>query len=70
MPDGRLKVDAQVDWGGSKPLFIDAAPNQKIEHTRSQFPALYSITLGFGSHLTLKKSLETSHAANQHPTPH
>jgi len=58
VPDGHLKVAAQVDWGQSKSLFIDAAPNQKIEvevsHTRS-FLAFYSATFGYGSYLTLKQ---------------
>jgi hypothetical protein len=59
VPSGPLKVEARVDWGRSRPLTIEAAPNQTIEVEVSNnwgaFLSLWAITFGYRSYLILKQ---------------
>jgi hypothetical protein len=58
VPSGPLTVEARIDWGRSRPLTIEAAPDQKIEIEVSNHwgtpLALWAITFGFRTYLTLK----------------
>jgi hypothetical protein len=59
IPSGPLTIEARIDWGRSRPLTIEATPNQKIEvEVLSHWGALLSlwaITFGFRRYLTLKQ---------------
>jgi hypothetical protein len=59
VPSGRLTLSARLDWGRSKPLIIDAVPNQRIDlevsNTYGALLALYAVTFGAGSYLTVRQ---------------
>jgi hypothetical protein len=59
VPSGPLTIQARLDWCRSRPLMIEAAPNQRIEIEVSNhwgaLLGLWAITFGFGSYLTLKR---------------
>jgi len=63
VPGGPLKVEARVDWGRSRPLTIEAAPERTVEVEVSNhwgaFLALWAITFGFRSYLTLRQVLSS-----------
>jgi hypothetical protein len=57
VPSGPLTLEARLDWGRSRPLAIDTRPGQKIEvevsNTWGALLALWGVTFGFRSYLTL-----------------
>jgi hypothetical protein len=59
VPSGPLRIEAQVDWGRSRPLLMEATPNQKIEIEVSNhwgaLLAIWAITFGYRSYLALKQ---------------
>jgi hypothetical protein len=59
VPDGPLRIEARIDWGRSRPLLIEAAPDQRIEIEVSNhwgaLLALWAITFGFDRYLILKQ---------------
>lgn len=59
VPSGPLKVQARIDWGRSRQLVVNAAPNQTIEIEVSNrwgpFLGLWGATFGAGSYLLLKQ---------------
>jgi hypothetical protein len=59
VPNGTVKVQARIDWARSRPLVVNAAPNQTIEIEVSNhwglFLALWSVTFGAGNYLLLKQ---------------
>ena len=67
VPAGRLSVTARIDWGRSRPLVVDVGPGQtaeiEVSNTWGAFLALWAITFGAGSYLTLKQI-----SAEQTPT--
>ena len=58
-PSGPLAIQARIDWGRSEPLFVEAAPQQKIEIEVSNrwgaWLALWAVTFGARSYLELKR---------------
>jgi hypothetical protein len=59
IPSGLLTIEARIDWGRSRPLTIEATPDQKIEVEVSNhwgaLLGLWAITFGFRSYLALKR---------------
>jgi hypothetical protein len=59
VPSGPHTIEARIDWGRSQPLTIEATPDQRIEIEVSNhwgaLLALWAITFGFRSYLTLKR---------------
>ena len=59
VPSGPLTIEARLDWGRSQPLTIEATPDQRIEIEVSNhwgaLLALWGITFGFRTYLTLKR---------------
>ena len=59
VPSGPLRIEARIDWGRSRPLLIEAAPDQRIEIEVSNhwglLLSLWAITFGSGSYLVLKR---------------
>ena len=61
VPSGTLNIEARVDWLRSRPLLIEAAPDQKIEIEVSNrleglwFLTLWATTFGSRSSLVLKQ---------------
>jgi hypothetical protein len=59
VPSGAVKVQARIDWGRSRPLVVNAAPNQTIEvevsNNWSPLLALWAATFGAGSYLRLEE---------------
>jgi hypothetical protein len=59
VPCGPVTVEARIDWCRSRPLMIEAAPNQKIElEVLNRWGALLSlgaITFGFRSYLIVRR---------------
>jgi hypothetical protein len=59
VPSGPLTIEARLDWGRSRPLNIEALPNENIEVEVSNhwgaFLGIWAITFGFRSYLTLKR---------------
>jgi hypothetical protein len=60
VPSGPLAIEARLDWGRSRPLKIEAAPNQKIEIEISNhwgaLLGLWAATFGFRTYLVLKQA--------------
>jgi hypothetical protein len=60
VPSGSLTIEGRIDWARSRPLTIEAAPNQKIEIEVSNhwgaMLGLWAITFGFRSYLELKQT--------------
>ena len=59
VPSGTVKVQARIDWGRSRPLIVNAEPNQAIEVEVSNnwgpLLGLWGATFGSGSYLLLKE---------------
>jgi hypothetical protein len=59
VPSGPVTIEARVDWGRSRPLTIEATPNQRIEvevfNTWGALLAIWAVTFGYRSYLTLKQ---------------
>ena len=61
VPSGALNIEARVDWLRSRPLLIEATPDQKIEiEVSNRTGGLWAITLwattfGFRSSLVLEQ---------------
>jgi hypothetical protein len=59
VPSGAVKVQARIDWGRSRPLVVNAAPNQTIEVEVSNnwgpLLGIWGATFGAGSYLLLKE---------------
>jgi hypothetical protein len=59
VPSGPLTIEARIDWGRSQPLTVEATPDQRIEIEVSNhwgaLLALWGITFGFRTYLTLKR---------------
>ena len=59
VPSGPLKIEARIDWGRSRPLLIEATPDQRIDVEVSNhwgpLLALWAITFGSDSYLILKQ---------------
>jgi hypothetical protein len=59
VPSGPLTIEARIDWGRSQPLTIEATPDQRIElevlNHWGALRALWGITFGFRTYLTLKR---------------
>jgi hypothetical protein len=59
VPSGAVKVQARIDWGRSRPLDLNASPNQTIELEVSNhwgpLLGLWGATFGAGSYLLLKQ---------------
>jgi hypothetical protein len=58
-PSGALRIEARIDWGRSRPLSIDASPDQIIEievsNEWSPLLGLWAITFGKNNYLTLRQ---------------
>jgi hypothetical protein len=63
VPSGAVSVQARIDWAGSRPLVVDAAPSRTIEVEVSNhwgpFLALWAVTFGCRSYLLLKQISST-----------
>ena len=59
VPSGPLTIEAQIDWGRSRPLAIETKPGQSIEvevfNTWGALLSLWAVTFGFRSYLTVKQ---------------
>src|SRR5438876_8629167 len=59
IPSGPLTIEARVDWGRSRPLMIEAVPDQRIEIEVSNHwgapLAIWASTFGCRSYLALKQ---------------
>jgi hypothetical protein len=59
VPCGPVTIEARIDWGRSQPLTVEAVPGRRIEIEVSNhwgsLLALWGITFGFRSYLTLKR---------------
>jgi len=59
VPSGPLRIEARIDWGRSRPLLIDAAPDQRIDievaNHWGALLALWAVTFGLGSYLILTR---------------
>jgi len=59
VPSGPLTIEARLDWGKSRPLTIETAPNQRIEIQVSNnwgaLLAIWAVTFGSRSYLILKQ---------------
>jgi len=59
VPSGRVTVEARIDWGRSRPLTVEATPDQRIEIEVSNhwgaLLAIWAITFGAHSYLILKR---------------
>ena len=59
VPSGPLTIDAELDWGRSRPLTIEAAPGKRIDIEVSNhwgaLLSLWAITFGHHSYLMLKQ---------------
>ena len=60
---GPLRIEARIDWGRSRPLLIEATPDQRIEIEVSNhwgaLLAIWAITFGSRSYLALTKVATT-----------
>jgi hypothetical protein len=59
IPSGPVTFRGRIDWGRSKPLTIEAKPGEvitiEVTNTWGAFLALWAISFGSGSYLTLKR---------------
>ncbi len=59
VPSGPVTIEARIDWGRSRPLIVDVPPMGTIEvevsHNPKPRPALWEITFGFRTYLTLRE---------------
>ena len=59
VPSGAVKVQARIDWGRSRPLVVNAAPNQTVEVEVSNnwgpLLGIWGATFGAGSYLLLRE---------------
>ena len=64
VPSGSLTIEARIDWGRSRSLTIEAMPGKRFDIEVSNhwgaLCALWAITFGYRSYLTLKPNSFTS----------
>ena len=59
VPSGPLTIEARIDWARSQPLTIEAMPDRRIDIEVSNhwgaLLALWGVTFGYRTYLTLKR---------------